>query len=104
MRAVRLALDAGLPLPEDAVTDLRAAALEQRGTAREPELRALLVETLAERAELPAAVREARAAARDLPGEAGAVRGAGRRRPRRGRPAGDAAGAPTSRRCSAPRT
>ena len=71
MRAVRLALDAGLPLPEDAVTDLSAAALEQRGTAREPELRALLVETLAERAELPAAVREARAAARDLPGEAG---------------------------------
>ena len=93
MRAVRLALDAGLPLPEDAVTDLRAAALEQRGTAREPELRALLVETLAERAELPAAVREARAAARDLPGDGGAVRGAGRRRPRRGRPAGDAAGA-----------
>ena len=49
------------------MTDLRAAALEHRGTDREPELRALLVELLAARAELPAAVREARAAARDLP-------------------------------------
>jgi hypothetical protein len=70
MRGVRLALDEGLPLPPEAVTDLGAAALEQRGTPREPELRALLVETLAERAELPAAVREARSAARELPGEA----------------------------------
>jgi hypothetical protein len=69
--AVRLALDAGLPVPEGVVTDLRAAALEHRGTAREPELRVLLVEALAARAELPAALREARGAARDLPAEAG---------------------------------
>jgi len=71
VRAVRLALDAGLPVPDGVVIDLRAAALEHRGTTREPELRALLVEALGGRAELPAAVREARAVARDLPAEAG---------------------------------
>ena len=69
----RLALDARPAGARDLVTDLRAAALEHRGTAREPELRALLVELLAARAELPAAVREARAAARDLPARGGAA-------------------------------
>ena len=69
MRVTRLALDEGLPMPDHLATDLRAAALQYRGTQHEVELRALLVEVLADRAELPAAVREARSAAHDLPGD-----------------------------------
>ena len=67
---VRIALDAGMPIPERIVTDLRAAALVYRGTDREVELRRLLIASLGRRADLPAAVREARAAARDLPAAA----------------------------------
>ncbi len=63
----RVALDARLPIPERFVTDLRAAALQYRGGDRERQLRGLLVEALARRAELAAAIREARAAARDMP-------------------------------------
>ena len=66
---VRLALDAGLPIPDRIVTDLRAGALQYRGSDREPVLRGLLAEALASRAELPEAIREVRAAMRDLPGE-----------------------------------
>ena len=62
----------GMPIPEKTVTDLRAAALQYRGAAREPALRGLLAEALARRAELAAAVAEARAAAADLPGQAAA--------------------------------
>jgi len=69
-RLGRLALDAGLPLPDGLLTDLRSAVLEARGASGEPELRALLVEVLAGRAEITAAVREARAAAVALPAEA----------------------------------
>ena len=66
---VRLGLDAGLPIPDRIVTDLRAGALQYRGSDREPVLRGLLAEALASRAELPEAIREVRAAMRDLPGE-----------------------------------
>jgi hypothetical protein len=66
----RLGVEAGLPIPDRIVTDLRAAALQYRGSEREPALRALLAEALASRGELPAALREARAAAGDLPAEA----------------------------------
>ena len=59
---VRIVLDAGLAIPDRVVTDLRAAALQYRGAAVEAELRALLVEALAQRAELPAALEETRAA------------------------------------------
>ncbi len=68
---VRVALDAHLPIPDRVVTDLRAAALEYRGSDREPELRALLTEALGQRAELPAAIQESRAAMHDLPAAAG---------------------------------
>jgi hypothetical protein len=64
---VRIALDARLAVPDRIVVDLRAAALQFRGSEREPELRALLAEALASRAELPEALRESRAAIRDLP-------------------------------------
>lgn len=67
VRVSRLALEVGIAVPDGVVTDLRTAALEQRGTPDEPLLRALLVEVLAARAELPEAVDEARAAAIDLP-------------------------------------
>jgi hypothetical protein len=67
---VRVALDAHLAIPDRIVVDLRAAVLQFRGSTREPELRALLAEALASRAELPEALRESRAATRDLPSEA----------------------------------
>ncbi|MFO1144709.1 MAG: hypothetical protein U1E59_20495 [Amaricoccus sp.] len=67
---VRLALDEGMAIPDKTVTDLRAAALQYRGDARETELRELLAEALARRAELAAALVEARTAARDLPAAA----------------------------------
>ena len=66
-RLARLALDADLPAPGNLVTDLRAAALENRHTAREPELRGLLAEELAREADLDLAVDEIRAARADLP-------------------------------------
>ncbi|MFO1207861.1 MAG: hypothetical protein U1E40_01405 [Amaricoccus sp.] len=67
---VRLALDERMAIPDKTVTDLRAAALQYRGDTREADLRGLLVEALARRAELTTAVAEARAAARDLPADA----------------------------------
>ena len=66
---VRVALDAGLPIPDRIVVDLRAAALQYRGSDLEPDLRALLTELLASRSDLPEALREARAAIRDMPAE-----------------------------------
>jgi hypothetical protein len=66
----RIALDAHLPIPDRVVVDLRAAALQYRGSDREPALRELLAEALASRGELPEALRESRAATRDLPPEA----------------------------------
>ena len=69
---VRLALEQGMEIPDKTVTDLRAAALQYRGTAEEATLRGLLAEALARQGELSAAVAEARAAATDLPGQAAA--------------------------------
>ena len=69
---VRLALEQGMEIPDKTVTDLRAAALQYRGTAEEATLRGLLAEALARRGELSAAVAEARAAAIDLPGQTAA--------------------------------
>ncbi len=66
-RMVRLALDDQLPIPERLITDLRSAALQHRGTAREPELRALLVESLARDGALAEAMGEIDAAKADLP-------------------------------------
>ncbi|HRW16104.1 hypothetical protein [Amaricoccus sp.] len=63
----RLAADAGLPLPDRHVTDLRAAALQARGAARAADLRLLLAESLAVRGELPDAIAEIRSALIDLP-------------------------------------
>jgi hypothetical protein len=65
--AARLALDNGLPIPDRVITDLGAAALQFRGSDREAELRRLLAEALAARAELPAAIEEIRKARADLP-------------------------------------
>ena len=53
------------------ITDLRAAALQFRGSEIEAPLRALLAEALAERGELGAAIAEIRAARADLPAAAG---------------------------------
>lgn len=66
-RLARLTLDADLPAPGNLVTDLRAAALENRHTAREPELRGLLAEELAREADLDLAIAEIRAARAELP-------------------------------------
>ena len=66
-RMVRLALYARLPIPERLITDLRSAALQHRGTAREPELRALLAESLARDGALAEAMDEIAAAKTDLP-------------------------------------
>jgi hypothetical protein len=65
--AARLALENGLPIPDRVITDLGAAALQFRGSDREPELRRLLAEALAARAELPAAIDEIRKARAELP-------------------------------------
>lgn len=70
MRAARLGLDTAVPLPELLTLDLAAAALQYRHNPAEPELRALLVETLAARGDLPGAVEEARRGMADLPGAA----------------------------------
>ncbi|HMQ93854.1 MAG TPA: hypothetical protein PKA33_12775 [Amaricoccus sp.] len=67
LHLARLAADAGLPLPDRHVTDLRAAALQARGAARAAELRLLLAESLAVRGELPDAIAEIRSALIDLP-------------------------------------
>lgn len=67
---VPLALELGIAPPDWLVTDLRAAALQQRGSDREAELRALLVAALAARNALPTAIAEARSAIADLPPEA----------------------------------
>ena len=64
---IRLALDSGLEIPERAITDLRAAAVQHRGSEREAPLRQLLAEALARRAELREAVAEIRSARSDLP-------------------------------------
>jgi tetratricopeptide (TPR) repeat protein len=66
---VRLSIDAGLALPERHVTDLRAAALQARGTARAADLRLLLAEALAGRNDLVEAIAEIRSALIDLPGD-----------------------------------
>lgn len=67
---VPLAIDLRIPLPEWLVTDLRAAALQYRGSDREADLRALLVSALAASGALPTAITEARAAMHDLPADA----------------------------------
>ena len=72
-RLARLTLDADLPAPGNLVTDLRAAALENRHTDREPELRGLLAEELAREAALGLAIDEIRAARADLPGSAAMI-------------------------------
>jgi hypothetical protein len=63
---VRLALDAGLPIPERVITDLRAAAVQHRNSAREAELRGLLAEALGRQGAIDLAVEEIRAARADL--------------------------------------
>ena len=63
----RVVLDAGLPVPDRVVTDLRAAALQYRGAPEETGLRRLLVQALARQSALPDAIAEARAAMGDLP-------------------------------------
>ncbi len=68
-RMVRLALDERLPIPERLITDLRSAALQHRGTPREPDLRALLAEALARDGALGEAMDEVSAARRDLPAD-----------------------------------
>lgn len=67
MRATRLGVDAAVPLPELLVLDLRGTALQYRHSPVEPELRALLVETLAAQGNLAGAVSEARLGMTDLP-------------------------------------
>ncbi|WP_299131630.1 hypothetical protein [uncultured Amaricoccus sp.] len=73
IRLARLTLDADLPAPGNLVTDLRAAALENRHTEREPELRALLAEELAREAALGLAITEIRSARADLPDNIAAI-------------------------------
>lgn len=67
---VRVALDAHLAIPEPVATDLAAATLQSRGSARDARLRGLLAETLAQRGDLPGALAELRRAMTDLPGQA----------------------------------
>ena len=65
---VRLALDAGLPVPDRVVTDLRAAALQYRGARREAgAARAPRRGAGAAAPSCPRRSRETRAAMRDLP-------------------------------------
>lgn len=64
---VRIALDEGIGIPERTVTDLRSAAIQHRRSPREAELRGLLAEALASRAQLAAAVEEVLRARADLP-------------------------------------
>ncbi|WP_424930857.1 hypothetical protein [Amaricoccus macauensis] len=63
---VELGLSAGYAIPDRTVIDLRSTALEQRGTEKEPELRALLAKALAARAEMETSIEEIRAAKADL--------------------------------------
>ncbi len=63
----RLAIDNGLALPDRLIGDLRTAVHQQRGNAREAELRGLLIEALAGRRDLTAAVEEVRIAQDALP-------------------------------------
>ncbi|HET9067675.1 MAG TPA: hypothetical protein VFN28_03450, partial [Amaricoccus sp.] len=62
----RLVLAARLPVPDRAIADLGAAALQHRGAPVEAELRQLLVAAHAARGELAAALAETRSAMRDL--------------------------------------
>ncbi len=71
---VRVALDARLPMPDRVVTDLSSAMVQYRGAPVEPTLRALMVESLARRAELGAAIATARSAMADLPASSEAFR------------------------------
>lgn len=64
---VRIALDADIALPERTIVDLRSAALQHRDSPREAELRGLLAEALARRAQLADAVDEIIKARVDLP-------------------------------------
>ena len=88
-----LALDAQVPIPDRIVVDLRAAALQVRGSAREPELRALPAEALARSAPTPrgaaqVAGRDPRPAGRGRPLRRARRAGARRGRSGRGRPGG----------------
>jgi hypothetical protein len=67
---VDLGLEGGYAIPDRTVTDLRTAALEHRGTADEPELRALVAKALAARGELDAAITEIRSARAALDADA----------------------------------
>lgn len=64
---IRVALDAHLAIPEPVATDLAAATLQSRGSARDARLRGLLAETLARRGDLPGALAELRRGIADLP-------------------------------------
>lgn len=64
---VRIAIIEDIDIPDRTITDLRSAVFENRSTAREPGLRALLAETLANGDDLEAAMDEIVAAREDLP-------------------------------------
>ncbi len=63
----RLAIDAGLILPDRLLADLGTAARLYRPTPRGPEFRALLAEALASRGEIAAAMEEVRAGLMEWP-------------------------------------
>ncbi len=67
---VPVAIGLGVAPPDYLITDLRAAALRNRGSADEAKLRGLLVEALAAANALPAAIAEVRSAIADIPTEA----------------------------------
>jgi tetratricopeptide (TPR) repeat protein len=70
---VRIRMDRGAEVPQPWLTDLAAAALEQRGAPREWDLRALRAEALARNGALGGALDEVVALRQDLPARAAAA-------------------------------